>query len=65
VGVDLTIDLTGETDMPKAAQIFMPAVVDFSEQSEHTEFDAIVLFSGIGVAAFLIAILTGVQGVWY
>ena len=51
--------------MPKAAQIFMPAVVDFSEQSEHTEFDAIVLFSGIGVVVFLIAVLTGVQGIWY
>jgi hypothetical protein len=51
--------------MSKAAQIFMPALVDVPAQSEHTEFDAIVLFSGIGVAAFLIAILTGVQGVWY
>ena len=53
--------------MPKVAQIFLdiPMSTDSSERSENGEFDAIVLFSGIGVAALLIAIITGVQGVWY
>lgn len=53
--------------MSKAAQIFLPipGSTASSEQSENSEFDAIVLFSGIGVVAFLIAIMTGVQGVWY
>ena len=52
--------------MPKAAQIFLdiPISTGSSERSENNEFDAIVLFSGIGVVAFLIAIMTGVQGVW-
>jgi hypothetical protein len=53
--------------MSKAAQIFLPvlAPTDSTEQSENSEFDAMVLFAGIGVAAFLIAIITGVQGAWY
>jgi hypothetical protein len=32
---------------------------------DRTSLDPIVLFSGIGLLAFLIAVVTGVQGVWY
>ena len=67
VGADLTDDPLGETNMSKAAQIFLPilATTDSSEQSESSEFYAVILFSGIGLAASLIAIISGVQGVWY
>ena len=67
VGADLTDDPLGETNMSKAAQIFLPipATTDSSEQSESSEFYAVALFSGIGLAASLIAIISGVQGVWY
>ena len=67
VGANPNIDFAGETDMSRAGQIFLPNFVaaDSSAKSENSEFDAILLFSGIGLAAFLIAIGTGVQGVWF
>jgi hypothetical protein len=51
--------------MQKAAQIYAPtpAFVAPSEKSEDSPLDPILLFGGIGLAVFLIAILTGVQGV--
>jgi hypothetical protein len=51
----------------RVAQIFLPDLVpaDSSAKSENSEFDAILLFGGIGLAALLIAISTGVQGVWF
>jgi len=53
--------------MPRAAQIFipMPAFGATSEKSDVSPLDPILLFGGIGLSVFLIAILTGVQGVWY
>jgi hypothetical protein len=53
--------------MPKAAHIFAPMSAFFapSEESNDSSLDPIVLFGGIGVLVFLIAMLTGVQGVWY
>jgi hypothetical protein len=53
--------------MLKAAQIFMPmsAFPASSEKSDDRPLDPILLFGGIGLFAFVIAILTGVQGVWY
>jgi len=36
-----------------------------SEQPDDRRLDPILLFCGIGLFAFVIAILTGVQGVWY
>jgi hypothetical protein len=53
--------------MPKAAQIFTPmsAFTAAPEKSDHSPLDPILLFGGLGLLVFLIAILTGVQGVWY
>ena len=53
--------------MTKAAQIYapMPAFAARSEKSADSPLDPILLFGGIGLAVFLIAVLTGVQGVWY
>jgi hypothetical protein len=52
--------------MSRAIHIFAPtsAFTSSSKKSDST-LDPIVLFGGIGFLAFLIAILTGVQGVWY
>jgi hypothetical protein len=57
----------GEPVMPKAAHIFAPmsAFTAPSEESGDGPLDAVLLFGGIGLLVFLIAILTGVQGVWY
>ncbi|MGB9117721.1 hypothetical protein [Bradyrhizobium sp.] len=56
--------------MSRAAQIFAPisalsASSASSKKSGSGPLDPIMLFSGIGLLVFLIAILTGVQGVWY
>jgi hypothetical protein len=58
--------MIGETDMSKTAHIFAPtsAFTSASEKSE-TTLDPKLLFSGICFLALLIAMLTGVQGVWY
>jgi hypothetical protein len=58
--------MIGELDMSRAAHIFAPisAVTSSSEKSD-TTLDPIVLFCGICLLAFLVAILTGEQGVWY
>jgi hypothetical protein len=42
---------------------FLPA--DSAAKSDTSEFDAMLLFGGIGLAALLIAIGTGVQGGWF
>jgi hypothetical protein len=57
----------GENDMPRAAQLFAPmsATSASARKSDRIPLDPIVLFSGIGLLAFLIAVATGVQGVWY
>jgi hypothetical protein len=58
--------MIGELDMSRAAHIFAP-ISAFTSSSEKSDsaLDPIVLFCGICFLAFLIAILTGVQGVWY
>jgi hypothetical protein len=58
----------GEHDMPRAAQLFAPMSATTSASSRKSggiPLDPILLFSGIGLLAFLIAVVTGVQGVWY
>ena len=57
----------GELDMPRAAQLFAPmsATSASARRPDRIPLDPIVLFSGIGLVAFLIAVVTGVQGVWY
>jgi hypothetical protein len=53
--------------MPKAANIFAPmsAFTAPSERSNASPVDPILLFGGMGLVVFLIAILTGVPGEWY
>jgi hypothetical protein len=53
--------------MPKGATFstWMSAFTASPAKSDHSSLDPILLFGGIGLLAFLIAILTGVQGVWY
>jgi hypothetical protein len=53
--------------MPKAATLStsMPAFTASPAKSGDSSLDPVLLFGGIGVLAFLIAVLTGVQGVWY
>jgi len=51
--------------MPRAAYIFSPTSI-FTAASEKSDkpLDPRLLFCGICLVAFLIAIITGVQGVW-
>jgi hypothetical protein len=53
--------------MPRALQIFVPISVwpASSEESHSSSLEPVLLFSGIGLFAFLIAALTGVQGLWF
>ncbi len=52
--------------MPKAARISaLIAESTSADQSETHPLFSIALFSGIGLLVSLIAILMGVQGVWY
>jgi len=53
--------------MPKAAPVFVPisASTGSSDRSDSSSFVSIALFSGVGLLASLIAVLMGVQGVWY
>jgi hypothetical protein len=52
--------------MPKAVRI-SPSVPVTSESahSDSVEFVSIALFSGIGLLISLVAVLAGVQGVWF
>jgi hypothetical protein len=55
----------GELDMLRAVHIFTPtSAFKASSEKPDVTLDPIVLFCGICFLAFLIAILTGVQGVW-
>ncbi len=53
--------------MPRAIRIAvpMPTLTASSKKSDGRPLNPIVLFCGIGLLAFLVAIVTGVQGVWY
>jgi hypothetical protein len=67
-GRDFSNGLFGEIDMPKATRVAVSIPAAESSASDTTEGHPLVwiaLFSGIGLLASLIAILTGVQGVWW
>lgn len=52
--------------MPKAARISETfAAPSTSEHSDTTQLISIALFSGIGLLISLVAVIVGVQGVWY
>jgi hypothetical protein len=57
----------GGIDMPKAARISaqIPASTASSDKSDSPPLVSIAIFCGIGLLLSLIAILMGVQGVWY
>jgi len=43
----------------------MSATSDSAKKSDSIPLNPILLFGGIGLLALLIAVVTGVQGVWY
>ncbi|MBR0696014.1 hypothetical protein [Bradyrhizobium lablabi] len=52
--------------MPKAARIPTSVPVSSaSEKSDSSQLVSIALFSGIGLLISLVAVILGVQGVWY
>jgi len=52
--------------MPKVARISPPVSrTSSSTNSDSAQFISIALFSGIGLLISLVAVLLGVQGVWY
>ena len=52
--------------MPKAARISQSiSRSSSSENSDSAQFISIALFSGIGLLVSLVAVLLGVQGVWF
>ncbi len=52
--------------MPKAARISPSVPVSSaSENSDSGQFVSIAIFSGIGLLISLVAVIMGVQGVWY
>jgi hypothetical protein len=60
----------GEPDMPKAARISAKIAVSpvssaASEKSDRSDLVSIALFSGIGLLVSLVAVLCGVNGVWF
>jgi hypothetical protein len=53
-------------DMPRAIHLVAPISAPSStKKSDDRPLDSSVLFGGICLFAFLIAIVTGVQGAWY
>jgi hypothetical protein len=55
-----------ERDMPKATRIAASIpVASVSPKSDDHQLASIALFSGIGLLISLVAVLMGVQGVWY
>jgi len=51
--------------MPKTARISTSVPVSSASENSSTQLVSIALFSGIGLLISLVAILFGVQGVWY
>jgi len=63
---DFEHSFIGESDMQKAARIdaTVPASRVSPEKSDNA-FVPIALFCGIGLLVSLVAVLMGVQGVWF
>ncbi|MCC8968751.1 hypothetical protein H8A95_42395 [Bradyrhizobium sp. Pear76] len=52
--------------MPKAARISTSIPVSSSsENSDSEQFVVVALFSGIGLLISLVAVICGIQGVWF
>ncbi|WLA78493.1 hypothetical protein [Bradyrhizobium elkanii] len=52
--------------MPKAARISTSIPVSSaSESSDTAQFVTVALFSGIGLLISLVAVILGIQGVWF
>jgi hypothetical protein len=56
-----------EPGMSKVVRVStsIPASKSSSRESEHHQLISIALFSGIGLLVSLIAVLLGVQGIWF
>jgi hypothetical protein len=66
MGRDLTTNVLGEADMPKAARISTTIPASSAlEKAESHPLVTIALFSGVGLLASLIAILAGAPIDWY
>jgi hypothetical protein len=63
-GRDFDRFINWSADMPKAVRI-LPSLPAISTKSNSSEFVSIALFSGLGLLVSLLAVLMGVQGVWY
>lgn len=52
--------------MPKAARIATPIKVSSaSENTDTAQLVTVALFSGIGLLISLVAVILGIQGVWF
>lgn len=52
--------------MPKAARIATPIKVSSaSEKADTAQLVTVALFSGIGLLISLVAVILGIQGVWF
>jgi hypothetical protein len=68
VGEEIFLRISiGEPDMPTAVRVSaaIPASKTASDKSDSNQFVSIALFSGIGLFVSLVAVILGVQGVWY
>jgi hypothetical protein len=63
-GRDFDHFIDWSADMPKAVRV-LPSLPATSTKSDSSEFVSIALFSGLGLLVSLLAVLMGVQGVWY
>jgi hypothetical protein len=62
----LSNEAFGGLDMPRAIHLFAPIpAASSTKKSDDRPLDPRILFGGICLVAFLIAILTGTPGAWY
>jgi hypothetical protein len=51
--------------MTKAARISTVRISSAADNSNSSQFISVALFSGIGLLVSVVAVLAGVQGVWF